>query len=124
MANSWAIDPSTRDYRISGGSPVQDATLVTPAYVRLKTRRTQWLYAPNPQYGSDYFRMHRRLPLKEVARLPDLASKALQPLIDDGRAASVTADVAQTVRGAATVNVKIIDAQGAPQEFKFNPIGV
>lgn len=121
MGKSWKIDPQTRDYVMTKGSPTQDDTLKTPAYIRLMAPRNNWLYAPNDKWGSDYYLMHKRVG--DYAAVEEVATRALQPVIDDGRASDVEAVITDSQRGAAELKVNITDSSGIPEVFNFTPVG-
>lgn len=122
---SWQIDPKTGDYLMTKGAPVDDSSLIYPAYYRLKVKRTQWLYAPNDQYGSDFYTIKKRFNPGDVNPLANIGAVALQPIIDDGRAS----DVDVTYRTSQSLNdtqlsAVITDAQGQPQTLNLPSIGV
>jgi phage gp46-like protein len=118
------LNPATGDYVLSKGAPVQSDALLVPAYVRLKTRRSQWLYAPDSNYGSDFYTVKKRPTESGNQQLENIAVQALQPMIDDGRALQVTAQVVTGNRNSAGMNIEIIDASGGAQETTFPGLGV
>jgi phage gp46-like protein len=122
LANSsWKVDPETRDYALTEhGDPVQDTSLLTPAYVRLMTKRTGWLYAPDTNYGSDYPALHIRVP--DAATVISAGEVALQPLVDEDRATSFTVELTGSARGDLRLRTRIVDDEGRPQVFSFTPI--
>jgi len=124
MGQGWMVDPITGDYVMSGGSPVQSNSLVLPAYYRLKTKRTKWLYAPDNEYGSDYYTVLKRPASNSNTKLENIGAVALQPLVDDGRAKSVELTVTQNTRGGTELKTAIVDASGEIQTFVFNGLGV
>lgn len=120
---SWLIDPGTGDYQISKGSPIRDESLQFPAYVRLKTVRKSWLYAPNTSFGSDISLIVKQTRNSPQA-LESAAAKALQPIIDDGRALSIAVDQTGNARFMEEIEVKIVDNNNQTQAVVMNPIGV
>jgi len=120
MAN-WLVDSKTGDYQMLAGNPVQDDSLVTVAYLLLKTPRTKWMYAPDVTYGSDYYSLHIRV--KDYSALIEAGQRALQPLLDSGRAKSVSVDLTNSARGGAELKISIVDNSGNPQVFNFTPVG-
>lgn len=118
---SLKLDPRTGDYVMDGGKPVTDDTLLTPAYIRIKAQRENWLYAPNKAYGSLYYKSHARI--RDVVVVEEIGRKALQPLVDDGRAESVTVVADAVARGAVGLKTIIVDNRGKPEILDFNPIG-
>ena len=122
--SSWKIDPKTGDPLIVNGSPVEDDSLIYPAYYRLKVRRTQWLYAPDTHYGADFYTVKKRFNPNDVNGLTNMAEVALQPMIDDGRASDVTATyLAPAGLNDTQLSVVITDAQGQPQTLNLPAVG-
>ena len=124
MSQSWNIDPSTGDYIMVGGAPEQTNSLQVPAYFRLKTKRTRWLYAPDNKFGSDFYLIKKRPSRNSNQRLETIAEVALRPIIDDGRANSVDAVVTENVRGGTGMDVTIVDASGRTEVQTFKGLGV
>ena len=106
---------------MSGGSPVQDETLNTPAVIRLLVPRTQWMYAPDSKYGSDFYAAHVRI--KDTAQLEEISNRALAPLVNDGRAIEAVSTTTDAKRGAVELSVEITDAEGEVESFTFSPVG-
>ncbi len=127
MAQQWDRDPTTGDYVLtSDGTPQQTDSLVVPAYHRLKTHRTRWMYAPDPDYGSDFYLVQKRNSSVNGGLLESIAEKALQPMIDDGRAASADATNTTTAadnRSSSSLEIDIVDRQNQQQTFNFTPLG-
>lgn len=122
---SWRIDPKTGDYIMVNGAPVEDESLVYPAFYRIKVRRTQWMYAPNTKYGSDFYTVKKHFRPNEINSLTDIALKALQPLEDDGRALSVDAEFnSSNGRNDAQLSLKITDAMGQVQQLDLPSLPV
>lgn len=126
MSNpSWNINPVTGDYVMDAtGKPVVNSDLKTPAYFRLSVNRTSWMYAPDANYGSDFYLLRKKQTPKDATSVEAIANRALQPMIDDGRASSVTATLLAQDRGSAAMGVLIIDAQGKPTVLPLETIGV
>lgn len=123
-SGTWLINPATGDYVMQGGAPVIDDTLQTPAYFRTKIARTQWMYAPDPDYGSDIYLAKKKALSNSPASVAAAATRCLQPMVQDGRARSASAVVTGSTRGAVAIQENIIDASGQPQQVTFDPIGV
>lgn len=121
---NWHLDPNTGDYVMENGSPKQTESLQVPAYVRLKVRRNQWLYAPDNDYGSDYYLLKRKQGNLDASTVEAVGARALQPLISDGRANQITVDTLDTARGGIQMKTQIIDAAGEPEEIIFSRLGV
>lgn len=122
--SSWSIEPKTGDYLQENGSPVPTESLQEPAYYRIKVRRNKWLYAPNTDYGSDFYTVKKRFQTGDVNSLSNLADRALEPMVSDGRAESVTTAYQKSSgRNDVQLQVDIIDAEGEPQSFNLPMIG-
>lgn len=121
---SWKIDPKTGDYAMTNGAPVEDPSLIYPAFYRIKIKRTQWLYAPDTKYGSDLYTVKKRFNPNDVNPLTNMIDVALQPMIDDGRATTVESSyLAPKSLNDAQLAVTITDAQGEPQTLSLPPVG-
>lgn len=123
MAQYWDIDEKTGDYLQVNGSPIETDSLRIPAYIRLKVKRTQWLYAPDTDYGSDLYRIQKRQTNRDTSAIENIAGKALQPILNDGRAQRVDIDFQAVARHAVGIKVKIISAAGQIEELNLNPLG-
>lgn len=116
------IDPGTGDYVIENGNTVKDYSTQFPAYVRLKTQRKRWLYAPDNNYGSDFYKVSRLG--KDTPRLLEtITTKALQPLIDDKRAREIGAICSVVNRNQTSIEIQIIEANNEIKTFEFSPVG-
>lgn len=108
----WTVDPKSGDYVMEGGSPKLSNSLVMPARVRLRAHRTQWMYAPDTNWGSDFYAL-KKTPLDQQVNTGETtAARALQPIIDDGRASQIDINAVVSKRGALGLKVDIFDAQG------------
>lgn len=117
--SQWKIDPATRDYVMENGAPVETESLTAPAYIRLRVRRKKWLYAPDELFGSDLADQKRQNP----ALIESLAARALQPIVEDGRAAELSVSSIGASRHGLQLQIDITDAQGEPQALTIDPIG-
>lgn len=125
MSQHINLDPQTGDYVLVGGQPQRTDSLTVPAYYRLKTKRTKWLYAPTDRFGSDFYKLKKNLSSdSDVSRVEDIAARALAPMVEDGRASSITVEVVQRERFGLCLSVKITAANGEEEEFLFTGIGV
>jgi phage gp46-like protein len=123
MSETWAIDPNTGDYVMSGGSPVVETGLLTPAYLRLKTPRTRWLYAPDTSFGSDFYKQNLKRSTENINQLRVVAENALRPMVLDKRARDIEVAFSNQARHAVGYQVKILDAQGQIESLNLPPIG-
>lgn len=121
---NWEIDPKTGDYIMQGGSPKQTDSLRIPAYFRLKTQRTRWLYAPDDKFGSDFYAVTKRQSTRDSSQIETIAATALQPLADDGRAAEITVETQVVARQGVGLKVEIVEANGRFDELILPPLGV
>lgn len=124
MAQNWDLDPEKGDYLMQGGSPKQTDSLKVPAYFRLKVKRNRWMYAPDRDYGSDYYTVAKRPSSNANTRLENIGAVALQPLVDDGRASSVELNVVQNTRNNVGLQVKVVDASGEEESMLFRGLGL
>ena len=122
---SWQIDPKTGDYIQANGRPVEDSSLIYPAYYRIKIPRTQWMYAPDTNYGSDLYTVKKHFTAGQVNPLANMVDVALQPMIDDGRASAVdTTYLAPASLYDTQLSAVITDAQGEPQTLNLPQVGI
>lgn len=121
---SWNLDPITGDYIMDGGAPVQTNSLQVPAYFRLKIKRKTWLYAPNDQYGSDFYTLKKRPSTNAGQRLENIAIAALKPITDDGRANRIDVVTDTLTRNGAGMVTTIVDASGTTETVTFTGLGV
>lgn len=126
MSESWDINPMTKDYLQKDGSPVPTESLTVPAFYRLVIGRGRWLYAPDDKYGSDFYLIKKRFNGGDLSGLQNIGEKALQPIVDDGRASAVDIipDPAQQgSRYNSFLKVQITDSQGKVENLNLPPIG-
>lgn len=111
------IDPITRDY--TGASTT---TLQTAVYLRLRTPLGTWW--GDSTVGS---RLHELEREKDTPRVRALAvqytEQALQPLIDDGRAQSITITSQSSQPGWLVLLIEVVDSTGNVQHFQ-HPVKV
>lgn len=120
---TWEIDPVTGDYIMDGGKPVQTDSLRMAAYFRLKVRRAKWLYAPSTTYGSDLDLYKKRQANLDITAVENTAIKAVQPIVDDGRAAEIRVDFSESARGGIGIKCKILNASGIVEELNLQGVG-
>ncbi len=121
---NWSINPQTGDYIMQGGAPIETPSLQIPAYIRLKVKRNNWLYAPNSDYGSDFFLLKKKQAGLDASTIETVAERALQPIVEDGRANSITVETQDTSRSGIEMKTTIVDAKGEPEEIVFKTLGV
>lgn len=124
MPQNWEIDPATGDYLQEGGAPVETDSLRIPAYIRLKTSRTKWLYSPDTSYGSDFYTFKKRQSTRDASALEAVAERALQPIVDDGRAATIEISTLDTARHGVSLQATITEASGRLDQLLLPSLGV
>lgn len=113
------IDPVTRDYIYANGALQRDPArgLANAVYLRLMTPLGGWW--ADPTLGS---RLHELQREKDVQRVELLAKQysdqALKPILDDGRARSITISVQRNHDGRLRLLIEVVDAGG--KEFVFD----
>lgn len=120
---TWDINEGTGDYRMEGGAPVETDSLRVAAYIRLKVRRTKWLYAPSNDYGSDFFQIKKLQSTRDASQVENAAARGLQPLANDGRAKSITIDTDEMKRNGVGLKIKIIEANGTVGTLNLQGMG-
>ncbi len=122
MSQSWTINPNINDYVLQNGQPVQTDSLTIPAYFRLIIPRTQWMYAPDTNYGADFYLIKKLSSTQNVGTVEATAAAALQPIVDDGRSSGINVTTQVLTRGGVGMEVDITDARGQIQETIIVPI--
>lgn len=122
---TWEQDPENLgDYKLdSAGKPVQTNSLRMPAYVRMKAKRLQWLYAPDTNYGSDFHLIRKRQSNLDISAVENTGIKAIQPIVDDGRAADAAVTFLASARDSIGVNLQILPANGIVEELVLQGVG-
>lgn len=123
MGQNWDRDPATGDYIMKNGSPLETDSLRIPAYTRLKVRATQWLYAPDKNYGSYLFRLKKRQTNRDTTEVENICANALRPLTADGRANQIDIEFDAVARNGVGLSIKLKSDAGAEDELKLNPLG-
>ena len=111
------INPTTGDLT---GQRIN--TLGNAVYIRLMTPLGTWW--KDTTVGS---RLHELKRSKDVTRVSknakQYAADALKPLLEDGRAETITVSAEQPHNGWLYLHIEIIDATGNPQVFR-HPVRV
>lgn len=123
--NSILINPHSKDYEVdqNTGKPIEDTGLRTPAFFRLRIPRQRWLYAPDNQYGSDFFDLKKNITSSFGSRLVDVAARALQQFLDESRATDVEIEIVERSRHGAGLNIRILENPQTDEDIFFIPIG-
>lgn len=115
------MDPAL-DLSTGGYTGQRTTTLSNAVYLRLQTPLAS--YWADPTLGS---RLHELKREKDLARVRTLAKQyaeqALQSLVDDGRAQSVTVTATSLRPGWMLLLVEVVDESGKPQHFQ-HPVEV
>jgi phage gp46-like protein len=120
---SMQINPQTKDYQIVGGNAVQDTSLDTPIYIRLKVQRTKWLYAPDASYGSDFYKQTKKSSTTGANTSQIEAISALQPMVDDGRILSLRTDLVSQSRFSTAIKLTYLQSSNSADQVTIVPIG-
>lgn len=106
------ISPLTRDYTSENITTLQNAV-----YIRLTTPKDSWW--ADGTLGSLLHLIYREKDLSRVGLLAQqYAEEALQPIIDDGRAKSITVTHEQPKNGSLNLLISVVDNRGVKFEFK------
>jgi phage gp46-like protein len=124
MAQNWDIDPATGDYLQTGGAPIETDSLRVPAYYRLKIKAGKWMYAPNDAYGSTFNEIKKRQTGRDSSRVENAAAVALQPILDDGRAVSITIESLSANRNTVSLRAYIERQRGVVDQLEIPSLGV
>lgn len=125
MSQHWNRNPATKDYVMqANGSPEETDSLTIPAFHRLRTKKLQWLYAPNNRYGSDFHTIQKNRTASDASLFENFAIRALEPLVEDGRAEEIEATVVERARHGVCLQTDIQQASGERESFQIDPIGV
>lgn len=122
----WQRDQSTGDYvQDANGRPVMDSTLAAPVRTRLRAHRQHWLHAPDDQWGSDFYSYLRKKSVNLKDGLGEsIATRALDPLVQDGRADNLEVDTQFTQRGGVAFSTTLLDRQRQEEYTVVTPVGV
>jgi len=120
---SWLINPTTKDFVMENGSPVKDETLHFPAYARLKIEKEAWMYAPSKDYGNSLAGLSKRQ--KTTPTLAQkLMEKALEPIMQDGRAESIEVSVKAVSHFGVDLDISITDAANQNQTIELRQVNI
>jgi phage gp46-like protein len=105
------IDSLTGDY-----TGTRTTTLSNAVYIRLET--PQGSYWADPALGSKLHLLARAKDLTSVhRRAVQYTEQALAPLVDDGRAQSVTVTPSNPQDGWLLLTISVVQANGDPETF-------
>lgn len=108
------ISPLTRDYTDNNIDTLQNAV-----YIRLTTPLGSWW--ADGRVGSLLHLIKREKDLSRIGLLAQqYAEEALQPLLDDKRAKSITVTHQQPHDGSLLLEIKVVDNRGNTFDFKHN----
>lgn len=124
MAQNWEIDPATRDYVMEGGAPKQTDSLRIPALIRLRIGRGEWMYAPDANYGFDKSVLTKRVTNGKTGTIENAAARAVQAIVDDGRAAQIDVTATEANRPNVGLDVTIHEASGKIDNLNLKSLGV
>jgi phage gp46-like protein len=104
------------------GKPINTDSLTIPSYFRIAIPRTQWLYAPDTSYGSDYYLIQKRRSTSDPSQFENIGAAALQPIVNDGRSSGISVTTQVLTRGGVGLQIDVTDARGQFQEPIIVPI--
>lgn len=118
-------DMQTGDYQIDDqGKMVMTDSLGPAIRTRLRTHRNGWLYAPDAQYGSDFYEYKRRRSVQISDGLAEsLTQRALAPMVNDGRMAELISETQFTQRGGVAIVSRFTDLKQRAPDNTETPIG-
>jgi len=119
MAQNWMVNPKTGDYEMENGAPLQTDSLVVPAYYRLKIARDGWMYAPDRNYGSTFNQIKKNPSGGDTTKIENTGSVALQPILDDGRAISITVETILAARNSVGLDIVIQRQRGVFDQLEI-----
>ena len=115
------INPTTRDYELLSGMLVRGG-LLTACYLRLSVPLGSWW--ADLTLGSKLHTLAREKDVPRMAKLAQqYAEQALEPILMDGRATSITVQAVQPKNGQMWLLVEVVAASGETLTFK-HPVGV
>lgn len=111
------LDPYTGDY-----TGTRTTTIANAVYLRLQTPLGS--YWRDPAVGSLLYTLKRSKDVPRVAMLAQqYAEQALEPLVANGRAQSITVTTSQPNPGWLTLSIDVVDPAGNTQTFQ-HPVKV
>lgn len=117
------IDPITRDYVLSNGTPQRDPAdgLANACYMRLEIPLGS--YWADKTLGSRLHELQREKDLSRVAMLAkQYAEQALAPILADGRATQINVST-ERMPGRLNLLIEVLSASGETLTFK-HPVTV
>lgn len=124
MAQNWLIDPTTRDYVMEDGAPVETDSLLVPAFHRLRIQQGSWMYQPDDRYGSRFSVFKKRETGGDMSDIENVALIALQPILDDGRASQIGVEATSATRHTVGLKAVVIKARGTFDQFEIPSLGI
>ena len=121
----FARDMTTGDYVVdASGAPVLDTSLAPPMFSRLRGHRNGWMYAPDKTWGSDFWQYNRRQSIKFTDTLgQSLATAAIQPMVDDGRADQLVVTTTASQRSGVQYQISVLDIELNTPVAVNTPVG-
>lgn len=108
MTNTLSLDIST----------LRVGSLAHAVWLRLDTPLGSWW--ADPTIGSELYKLQRAKDVSNPRKLAvQYAEIALQPLLDDGRARSITVTATQTATVGLVLVIDVAGADGVEQRFTY-----
>jgi phage gp46-like protein len=120
---SWLINPTTKDFVLENGAPVRDESLHFPCYARLKIEKEAWMYAPSKDYGNSLSGLAKRQQTTPTL-CQKLIEKALEPIIQDGRAEAIDVNVKAVSHFGIDLDINITDAANQNQTIELRQVNI
>ena len=77
------------------------------------------MYAPDTNYGSTFNRIKKNPTGGDTNKIENAGSVALQPILDDGRAVSITVDTIFAARNGVGLDIKIEKQRGVFDQLEI-----
>lgn len=118
-------DEETGDYVVDDtGRPESDTTLSPAIRTRLRGHRGKWMHAPDPTWGSDFWRYKKKRSVDFRDDLDEsIALSAVEPLAKDGRAENFECETQFQNRGGVAYKLRFLDRQKQAEFSVTTPVG-
>ncbi len=120
--SSIQIDTVAKDYVNSSGQIANTNSLQCRIYQLLKTRRSQWLYAPTHSYGSELETLLGKRGRANKTQLTQIILSALEPLTINGDLKITNISIPTITLASSSIDIYGIDAEGQGVHFSLPPL--
>lgn len=123
MSNiSITIDTVTKDYIPLNGQIQNSNQLEAQIYQLIQTPKTKWLYAPDSNYGSDFYTLLNQRQRLSKSQILQLVTSALDPLTSTGELTLTSLTVPVLTLGTVNIDIEGVDSSGEKVKFTINPL--